>query len=332
MLRTLSKVYGKVVARRNRRFDNGTSTIVTVDKPVISVGNVLVGGTGKTPVVQLLVRMLSDMGHRPAIVMRGYKRSSRGLLVVHDGQEVKASARESGDEAMLHATKLDVPVVVCESKVDAAVHAAGFLPCDVIIVDDGFQHRALHRDMDIVLVNKKTVDDGRLLPAGRLREPIESLKRADVVMLTGTLISEDEVREYCSSNTLICKTQVVTSGPDLDGKRLLAFAGIADPERFVDTVRGSGANVVATVSYDDHHIYTKTDIEGLITRAKTNGADLITTEKDRVKLDHALDLLTKADITLHVLPIDVQLTSGKHALESHLQQLFNEDRDNESSR
>ncbi|RPI65602.1 MAG: tetraacyldisaccharide 4'-kinase, partial [Ignavibacteriae bacterium] len=131
MLGTLSTLFGKIVARRNRKFDSGRG-VVHVNVPVISVGNLSVGGTGKTPIVQMIVRLLQSMGHRPAVILRGYRRATRGHLLVHDGTTLLANAREAGDEAVLHATVLQVPVVVDEHKVDAAVFAAGMLPCDVI--------------------------------------------------------------------------------------------------------------------------------------------------------------------------------------------------------
>ena len=303
MLGTLSKIYGKVIERRNKRYDNRRIPIVTVDKPVISVGNLLVGGTGKTPAVQMIARMLQSMGHRPAIVMRGYRRSSRGLRVVHDGKAICCSVREAGDEAMLHASVLNVPVVVCESKVDAAVHAAGFLPCDVIIVDDGFQHRSLHRDIDIVLVNRRTIDDARLLPVGRLREPLTSLDRADVILLTGDGINRTDVVAFCREDSLIARMQITATEVNLDGRRVVTMAGIADPERFVNTAKACGANIVDSITYPDHHAYVRTDIVKALQKAHSMNAAIVTTEKDRVKLDHAESMFAETGVDLIVLPI-----------------------------
>ena len=310
MLGSLAKLFGKIVDRRNRRYDQRKRPIVTVDKPVISVGNLSVGGTGKTPVVQMIARLLMDLGKRPAIVMRGYKRSSRGLLVVHDGSTICATARESGDEAQLHARTLNVPVVVAESKVDAAVHAAGFLPCDVIIVDDGFQHRSLHRDVDVVLVDRDTLDHQDLLPLGRLREPLASLRRAGAVLLTGGDVTDDEVRPYVHTEAVVARVQVLAHRPELSGRTVVAFCGIAKPERFERSVRACGADVVETLTFKDHHSYTKTDIEHVIRLATHHQADAVTTEKDRVKLDHAMELFSAAGVALEVLPIEARLLDG----------------------
>lgn len=312
MLGTLSKIFGAIVARRNRRFDSGRGT-VHVDAVVISVGNLTVGGTGKSPIVQYLVRLVLELGHRPGIVLRGYRRSTRGLLVVHDGTQQLANAREAGDEAAMHALKLSVPVVVAESKVDAAVHAAGFLDCDVIIVDDGFQHRALHRDVDIVIVDRATMDDPRLLPAGRLREPLTSLQRAHVVVLTAD-VREDEVRPYCSAQAIICRYQVVAHAPELSGVRVIAMSGIANPNRFHATARACGVDVVATKAFKDHHVYTKEDVENVIALAREHRVDVLTTEKDVVKLTTLKVLFEEAGVTLRVLPIEAHVVHGASEL------------------
>lgn len=308
MLGTLSKLFGAVVDRRNKRFDSGRG-VVHVDAFVISIGNISVGGTGKTPVVQYFVRLLQQHEYNTGVVLRGYRRSTRGLLVVHDGQQQLANAREAGDEAALHASKLNVPVVVAESKVDAAVHAAGMLDCDVIVVDDGFQHRALHRDIDVVIVDRATLDDPRLLPGGRLREPLSSLHRADVVLLTAD-VTEDEVRPLCAPTSIVARFQIVAHSPELSGVRVVAMSGIANPERFHRTAKGCGADVVAMKIFKDHHVYTKDDILNVIGLAQQHQAAVLTTEKDAVKLTKLRALIDGAGVPLHTLPIEAHVTYG----------------------
>lgn len=318
MLGFISSLYGKVINRRNRRYDEHRRAAVKVTVPVISVGNVSVGGTGKTPMVMFIAELLQSAGYSPGIILRGYRRSSRGLRVVHDGTNIAGTAKEVGDEAMLHATRLDIPVVVAESKVDAAVYAAGFLPCDVLIVDDGFQHRALHRDLDIVLVNRKTLDDQRLLPAGRLREPLTSLNRADVVIASGGSITRDELAVFTKPDAVIARMQISADAPLLREKRLLAFAGIANPDRFIDTLKACGVDVVSNIEFRDHHVYGKSDIEKIISLASKLGADVVTTEKDAVKLLPAKTLFERAGITMHVLSITARITDGFQVLESKI--------------
>ncbi|MBK6419623.1 MAG: tetraacyldisaccharide 4'-kinase [Ignavibacteria bacterium] len=291
MLTLLSKVYCAVVARRNAGYDAQRRPIAHVSVPVISVGNISVGGTGKTPVVQAVVRQLQTLGLHPAIVMRGYRRSSTGLLVVHDGTSTRASVAEAGDEAYLHAVSLGVPVVVSKDKVEAATYAATTMPCDVIVVDDGFQHRALHRDLDVVLVDRQTLT-GSLLPSGRLREPLASLSRADVVLCMGD-VDPVEVLPYKQSSALAlsCAVEarsarsIANESVELDpGAEVVAVVGIARPERFLRTLEQLGYRVAEQVVFPDHHRYTNKDVDRLCSVAESRKAVLVTTEKDLVKL------------------------------------------------
>lgn len=333
MLALLSAIYGAVVARRSARYDDGRSPAVRCTVPVISVGNLSVGGTGKSPVVQMVVRLLQHHGYRPAIVMRGYRRRSKGLVVVHDGASIVATVAAAGDEAFMHARTLDVPVVVCEHKVDAAVHAAGMLPCDVIVVDDGFQHRALHRDVDIVLVDERTIHQPQLLPQGRLREPLTSLRRASIVLLMSPSLTRHDVAPYVDGNVLVTHV-VIEPTPLLSmegsaprsiadaiprGERVVMVSGIANPERFRATVAQLGIDVATILEYGDHHDYTKRDVMSVITAARTaETATVITTEKDAVKLDayrssfdaEGIRLLSIGVTARSLDPLDVVIMDG----------------------
>ncbi len=315
MLSMLSALYGRVVAYRNNRYDHHQLPIVPVDKPVISVGNITAGGSGKTPTTQLLVRLLRDAGHHPAIVMRGYKRRSRGLVVVHDGKGLVASLAESGDEAYLHATTLDVPVVVSSDKVEAAAYAAGHLPCDVIIVDDGFQHRALHRDVDIVIVDKATIS-GSLLPGGRLREPLSSLHRADIVLLSDG-VSTAAVEQYLKSTARIYTLERTTSCPAPTDRLVLAVSGIARPERFHTSLRDRGYTIAESIVFADHHRYTAFNVRRITSAAQRHGAQIITTSKDAVKL-RPLMLQADEPMDLSVLELEVRLHSSSSFLSAVL--------------
>lgn len=302
----LARVYGAVVKRRNKRYDDRRTPIVTVDVPVVSVGNLTVGGTGKTPVVQMLVRRLQQQGYKPAVVLRGYRRRSRGLVVVHDGERLCATVDQAGDEAYLHATALGVPVVVCASKVDAAVHAAGMLPCDVIVVDDGFQHRSLHRDVDVVLVDRATLQ-GKLLPEGRLREPLTSLQRAHIILLTDATLTAADVQGYTTPEAVIDHV-TTTSSCDLTGQRVIVMAGIANPERFTATVQAAGASIVGKEFFNDHYRYSQSAIARVIARATASDAGICTTEKDHVKLESFRNLLDAAGVPVHVVRIEAHVS------------------------
>ncbi len=320
MIGWMSAIYGALVERRNKGYDLGKKPVVHVTRPVISVGNLSVGGTGKTPVVQMFVRLLQDLGYRPAVVLRGYRRASRGLVVVHDGKGIRSSVRDAGDEAYLHAHVLSVPVVVHEYKAEGAVYAAGHLPCNIIVVDDGFQHRALHRDVDVVLVDRPTLSDQRLLPIGRLREPTQSLLRASVVLAMDD-VSEEEVRGYCRPDAIVARVRMMAAMPELEGQRVVCMCGIANPERFIRSARACGAVVVDSVQYPDHHWYTKQEVENVIARARGARAGVVTTQKDVVKLPHAHELFERAGVSFFVLPIEAQLASNTNSISKLLEAL-----------
>ncbi|MFM8770911.1 MAG: tetraacyldisaccharide 4'-kinase [Candidatus Kapaibacterium sp.] len=311
----LSALYGRVVAYRNKRYDHHQLPIVPVDKPVISVGNITAGGSGKTPTTQLLVRLLRDAGRHPAIVMRGYKRRSRGLVVVHDGKGLVSSLADSGDEAYMHATMLDVPVVVSSDKVEAAAYAAGHLPCDVIIVDDGFQHRALHRDVDIVIVDQASMN-GSLLPGGRLREPLTALNRADII-LTSEGVSVADVEKYVKPTAHVFTLERRTNCSAPADRPVVAVSGIARPERFHASLRDRGYSIAESIVFGDHHRYSAFNVRRIVSAAQRHGAQILTTSKDAVKL-RPLMLEAEVPMELNVLELEVHLHSSSSFLSAVL--------------
>ena len=291
MLGLVARLFGRIVAARNAAYDKGRRAITRTAVPVVSVGNLSVGGTGKTPVVHELVLIYQHLGMRPAIVARGYRSSGRGLRVVHDGTAICCSVDEAGDEAFLHAQQCNVPVVVHEQKSVAADYASRNISCDVIIVDDGFQHRALARAIDVVLVDRATIN-GSLMPAGRLREPRTSLRRADIVLTMGD-VSPEECREYTRFDTIIASCKVVTKGIYLSSDRdhvlpidepIVIVAGIAQPERVRQSATALGYDVREMCVFPDHHQYTADDVRRCVETARRYGARLVTTEKDLCKL------------------------------------------------
>jgi len=305
--------------------------IVQVNVPVISVGNLTTGGTGKTPLVQWIVRHLQENGRKPAVILRGYKRASRGLLVVHDGEVVRdgelardgesardgekliPTVREAGDEAYFHAKALNVPVVVCSYKVDAAVHAAGFLPCDVIVVDDGFQHRSLHRDIDVVIVDETPAAKLQLLPLGVLREPVENLARADVVVR----LAMHPAGTYGLDGSAVSPL----------GRDVLPVTAIANPKRFVDVLPTlTSGLVLEPMLFQDHHWFTQKDITSIVARARAGNAIVMTTEKDAVKLEQYALQFRSADVDVCVLKVRIEILEGEEQLRSLiLERVINED-------
>lgn len=326
MLTLLSKLYGRIVANRNYDYNSGAKKTVKVTVPVISVGNITSGGTGKTPMVQFIVRELQKEGYSPAVILRGYRRKGRGLCVVHDGEKVLCDVHESGDEAMLHAVTLNVPVVVCKHKADAAIYVAGQMDADVIVADDAFQHRALHRDADVVLVNSQTYTDA-LIPRGRLREPVSSLDRADIIVNTETDLDYSYTwKSLTNTGWVDATTKPLT--------KLIATCAIANPQRFVGSLQEERADVVATILLKDHARYSSEVVNNMIKQAKLNGADLVVTTKDAVKLTEWYNLFVSNGIQVYVLDMELRnsqvLRNVMMVIASKIV-LFNQDYDEDSS-
>lgn len=275
----LAWLFGQVVRVRNARYDKGRAPIQRLRLPVISVGNIGVGGSGKTPFVQTLGRWLKQQGIAFDILSRGYGRSSQGVLQV----DAAGTAALYGDEPLLLARTLKVPVFVGEERYQAGLAAEAFgaqsaEPPRLHILDDGFQHRRLHRDFDLVLLTNRDLR-GRLLPFGRLREPLSSLARAHAVAAPeelGALLSEPNIWHI--------RRRLVLPAPA--PTRPLAFCGLAQPRQFWQALADIGIYPVGTYAFADHHCYNAKDIALLQRLARQHEANgFLTTEKDLVKLD-----------------------------------------------
>lgn len=268
-------------------------------RPVISIGNLTVGGTGKTPVTAYIARLLIAQGVRVAVLSRGYGGSCEGqIAVVSDGSETMLSANECGDEPFLLARTVPGLMVVIGSD----RHAAGLLAMerlnpDVFLLDDGFQHLRLQRDLNILLLDcTRPFGNGWCLPAGLLREPGCAAKRADLVIQTRCPDSAGTAavvpgRPHCRARHLLGDMLPMLGGEPLrfdalHGKKLLAFAGIAEPDGFFAGLRGLGLDLVATITFPDHAAYDAAALQDISAAFKASGADLVlTTEKDGVKLN-----------------------------------------------
>jgi tetraacyldisaccharide 4'-kinase len=318
MLRALaSRIYAYAVARRNAAFDTAQRPVVQCTVPVVSVGNLLAGGTGKTPVTAMLVDILRSMGHRPAIAARGYGRHGHGTVVVHDGSQVVANVEQSGDEPMDLALRCNVPVVVDRVKTEAAVYAAGYLPCTVIIVDDGFQHRTLGREVDIVIVDRATLD-GALIPTGRLREPLTALRRATCVLRT-TDVSDGDLHGIIHPESVVATVAFSQAVPELGRQPVLALTSIARPERFVTALRDAGTTVAKHIALPDHARYTQRRCKGIITVAQSlGGATVLTTSKDVVKLAPFMEMFVERGIAVRVVPYTATIIHNAHGVVEHL--------------
>jgi tetraacyldisaccharide 4'-kinase len=306
----LTGLYGAATALRNTLFDRGMLSSRRLEQPVVSVGNLSVGGSGKTPFVIALGELLKARGVLFDVLSRGYGRKTRGVLVV----ETDGNSADLGDEPLLIARRLGVPVIVGESRCDAGRVAEQKFQSQLHILDDGFQHRSLARDFDIVLMSERDFDE-RLLPSGRLREPLSSLQRADAIVLpryfSGQNFSVHEltIESLARQGKLIWRMSREISMPAASLTPIV-FCGIARPQQFFAQVRAAGIVPAAEVEFRDHHAYDRSDIERLrAQRGKLGAGGFLTTEKDAVNLGplhEDLKPLAVAALSLTLeLPTDV---------------------------
>ncbi|ASQ91079.1 tetraacyldisaccharide 4'-kinase [Prosthecochloris sp. GSB1] len=328
-------LYGAVVRGRNLLFDLGIRKSTETTLPVVSVGNITAGGTGKTPLVDLIAKYYAARGVKTAILSRGYGRSTKGARLVSDGGAVLLGSREAGDEtAMLAHRNSGTPVVVAEKRtVGMALIAERFAndPPDIVILDDGFQHRQLARTLDIVVVNaSRPLFDDRMLPAGRLREPTGNLRRADLIVL-GKLNRPDEADRLAKKLSLFGKPLIRTgmengepvlfAGPDPGRipECVVALAGIGEPESFVRSLEKAGMKTVSKALYPDHAEFPLTAMKLLAEEAAGKKLAIVTTEKDyfRILGNPALPgILSRAPC--YYLPVNTVIFEGKELLERML--------------
>jgi tetraacyldisaccharide 4'-kinase len=271
----LTGLYTAATALRNTLFDRSMLSSRRLEQPVVSVGNLSVGGSGKTPFVIALGEMLKGRGIRFDVLSRGYGRKTRGVLVV----DPNGNAADFGDEPLLIARRLGVPVIVGESRYAAGRVAERKFQSQLHVLDDGFQHRSLARDFDIVLMTERDFDD-RMLPSGRLREPLSSLARADAVVLPAGLAVDHPALQ----KKTVWRIERELVLPNLLSAPIV-FCGIARPEQFFAQVRAAGITPAAEIVFRDHHAYDRGDVERLVAmRVKLSAGGFVTTEKDAVNL------------------------------------------------
>jgi tetraacyldisaccharide 4'-kinase len=298
LLLPFSFLYGILVWLRNRAFDAGLLTTTQVGVPVVSIGNLTAGGTGKTPLVEWIAAYLLKKGKALAIISRGYGRESSGVVVVSDGSRILCGARRGGDEPVEMARTVPrARVVVGERRVEAARHAIEALNADFLLLDDGFQHRYIGRDLDIlVLDSRKDITAESLLPAGVRREPLEGIRRAGLVAFSRAgASSKGRTPGWYEGPTISYRVATVSAfrAPDeqsvtvesLRLRRTFAFSGIGDHEQFVQGLRDAGLDVRADDRFPDHHVYKGADFARVSRGALAAGAEiLVTTHKDHVRL------------------------------------------------
>lgn len=276
----LTGLYATATALRNKLFDRGALSARRLQQPVVSIGNLSAGGSGKTPFVIALSELLQARGIHFDVLSRGYGRKTRGVLIV----EPDGDARDFGDEPLLIARKLGVPVIVGESRYNAGRLAEQKFQTQLHILDDGFQHRSLARDFDIVLMTESDFLD-QMLPSGRLREPLSSLRRTDAIVLDRDVsVPEKITTSFALQGKLIWRMHREIVVPATLATPIV-FCGIARPQQFFEQVRAAGVAPAAEVEFRDHHSYDRKDIERLLAmRGTLNAGGFLTTEKDGVNL------------------------------------------------
>lgn len=296
--RSIASAVGRAAAWRRRSYDRPGSPRQRLARPVISIGNLAAGGSGKTPVVAALAQLLASDGERPAILTRGYGRAETppGVVVVSDGKTLLADLDRAGDEPLMLARSLrGVSVFVAAERALAGALAERRFGATVHLLDDGFQHLGLARDIELVVAS---LDDERdfVLPAGRLREPLSTLSRADALLVPNASIAD--ARAFAARLQVPHAFSLVRTpapprlvepwgtAPRLPrSARVVAVAGIARPERFFDEAEQAGWTVVDRVRFGDHHRFSAADIAAIATRTRAAQADLVlTTEKDVMRM------------------------------------------------
>lgn len=303
VLPPLSLLYGAVTRTRLSLYRRGTFQTTKLDRPVISIGNITTGGTGKTPLVEYVARTIASHGKKVCILTRGYGRKDPHLqVIVSDGYGVLASPSEAGDEPYLLATKLAglAAVISSADRIAAGQEAIKDFGTEAFVLDDGFQHLRLARDLNIACLDATNPwGGGRLLPYGRLREAPEGLRRADCVVLTrcdqveSVASLRDQVGELIEGRPIFesrmrpLRVVSLKNGPETISVpgRIGAFCAVGNPGSFFESLRELGYDVGLERAFTDHHVYSQGDVEALHQLAKESGASaLITTAKDAVKL------------------------------------------------
>ncbi len=300
----LGSLYGAAMARRRRRYESGKADVSKIPVPVISIGNITLGGTGKTPTVAWLAEKLALKGRKPAVVSRGYGGRPKDVMVVGDGKGRLMDAPPAADEAAMLARRYPGLLVLTGAERSfVAKKAVEEFEADVVVLDDGFQHMALHRDVDVVVLRGDCpFGNGKVVPAGVLREPVSALRRADAILITGECA--DSTRENIQSlnpdipmftghlepDAFLDSRGENTGAPDeLKGARVVAVSGLGNPHGFEKMLESLDIEIVVHHEYPDHAHYALADGVRLVSSLQKAGADFIlTTEKDAAKLSPLL--------------------------------------------
>lgn len=350
----ISIVYGGLVKLREALYKKGVLQSKRLPCPVVSIGNITVGGTGKTPMTLYVAELIRRFGYKVAIVSRGYKgKAEKTGGIVCDGRMICMEPDQAGDEPFMMAKRLrSVPVIVGKDRFKAGMLAVKEFNPDVVLLDDGFQHLRLYRDIDLVLLDfSSPFGNGNLLPRGILREPTSSLSRADALILTRSDSASGSIKAklldrlmYLSQKRSVYITfhapyiyKVVKAVGDIEhidlsksrnwdseiikGRNVFAFSGIARNEDFIHTVESFGCDVSGFAGFPDHHKYSDEDINKILRSAKDEGAEIVcTTEKDYARMGHSRSW----PIDLVIIGIEIVFGDDEAAFNAYIQNRLSE--------
>jgi len=330
----ISLPYRLIITFRNRLYDKKIFAVVKLPCPVISVGNITAGGTGKTPCVIMLARMLQSHGFKPAILSRGYGgKTTKSVNIVSDGKNILLDSKTAGDEPFLMAQSLrSIPIFVGPQRIKTGVTAINRFGANVLICDDAMQHRQIFRDINLVLLDSPDpLGNGHVLPRGKLREPIAGLGRASAFLLTRA----DETPNTDSINnkltqignipifTSIHKLKDVIKGDysdkwpiaGLKGKKVCAFCGIAKPDSFKKSLLAAQCHILSWDTFPDHHNYSRAELEIIKNKFYNYEADLIiTTQKDGMRLQNFAEFLS----IIHMMRIEMEITPSRESFDNFI--------------
>ncbi len=340
LLAPLTPLYRFVIRVRNDFFDKGKFRTEKVNALVISVGNLTVGGSGKTPMVIYISRLFKKLGFDVGVLSRGYMRSTKGYLYVSDGEKIFHDVNEAGDEIHQTVIECGVKAAVSENRVKGAQRLIEDSGVSLIVLDDGFQHRWIHRDLDIVLFDQRflTTEDKyekMLLPTGNLREPYESLKRADVIIINRKFSEKQEIPVeikkyflrkpvfygfYHAVGFVDVKNEEFFDIKDFVGQKSLIINGIANPDSFFKVLNSLSVDTASRMIFLDHNKYNNDEVQKIRKEFySSNSSSVITTHKDAVKLNRFKRELD--DIDIYYLKIEMEIENNKEFEELILQRI-----------
>ncbi|NOX17577.1 MAG: tetraacyldisaccharide 4'-kinase [Chlorobi bacterium] len=319
-----SYLYGLIIRTRNSFFDKNWFKEKRINAKVVSIGNISVGGSGKTPATIYVSQLLKDAGFKIGVLSRGYRRETKGFLFVSDGKKIISDVESAGDEIVLTASELKAPAAVSEKRVEGAEKLLRRADIDVLVLDDAFQHRWIHRDVDIVTIDQRfLMKTGKLeqnfLPSGEMREPFSSLDRSDIIVVNRKFSDKKEIpsklKKYFDGKSVFCaryknagifdvKSQTSFSLEEFSGQKSLIVCGIARPFSFLHSLENNGIDFTNKLIFGDHKNYTNKEIQ-LIRKKfyETNAYSVLTTQKDAVKLSQFSKELD--DIDIYYLKIEL---------------------------